>query len=314
MERETTSSGDAVGTFLFDNEYCRIIEVMEAAGILANLSLTGQKGFTGAGGREYPVPSLEQLKVIFKENNETVERKMEQGFTQLQLTPVGMPLSQLIEIVKNTIIRHAAAGNILRTKKEPDQEDQPVRVNTGKPFWIWEKVSFAMDTGNIVYFPRAYTECDLHGFTKEEASHNDRICAVPGWSIGLIEPIAVMPREKQSVILGKRRQLEEYSMPEKYLETLKGQEYFGETGWTLEDFFTHFLVRLETTGQISHDRDDNNALWLLASYMPYSGAYMRQLVIVGYWARTTGRIEISAHRSRNRLKGWVARSIVRLGS
>ena len=55
-----------------------------------------------------------------------------------------------------------------------------------------------------------------------------------------------------------------------YLQTLSASAYEGETGWTLEDFLAHFITRLETTNQVSHDRYDSNALWLLSSYMPNS--------------------------------------------
>lgn len=79
--------------------------------------------------------------------------------------------------------------------------------------------------------------------------------------------------------------------------------------------------RLETTNQVSHDRYDNNALWLLGLYipnhMPNSGnkRYRMQIVPVGYWSRDAGRkMCLSAHRTGNRFRLCVARSMVRLGT
>jgi hypothetical protein len=73
------------------------------------------------------------------------------------------------------------------------------------------------------------------------------------------------------------------------------------------------ITLLETTEQVSHDRHDGNAVWLLGSYMPYSMPHA-QLVPVGYWDRDVGRrLRLTAHRTGNRLRGWVARSTVRLG-
>ncbi|MBN1901833.1 hypothetical protein JW926_10975 [Candidatus Sumerlaeota bacterium] len=71
---------------------------------------------------------------------------------------------------------------------------------------------------------------------------------------------------------------------------------------------------LETKNQVSHDRYDNNALWLFDSYIP---DIMPQalLVPVGYWSRDIGRkMYMSAHRTGNRFKAWVGRSMVRFGA
>jgi len=152
------------------------------------------------------------------------------------------------------------------------------------------------------------------GLTKEEVMQTTRLCAVPGWSVGLNEPIPIMPQQGQGKVIGGRKQLEPYSTPRDYLRTLSTPTYQGETGWTPEDFLTHFMTQLETTNQVSHDRYDGNALWLLGSYMPGSMP-TPHLVPVGYWSRDGGRkMHLSAHRTGNRLRGWVARSTVRLGT
>ena len=70
----------------------------------------------GIDGKEHPVPTHEQLQEVFARNEELVDRKMLQGFTQLQLTPIAMPTSQLIDWVKTAVLKHAAAG-----KNYPDK-------------------------------------------------------------------------------------------------------------------------------------------------------------------------------------------------
>lgn len=301
-------------TLRVEKEYARTITALNRTGILTLLPRSENLGVIGIDGKEYPVPTQEQLQEVFTRNKELVDRKMRQGFTQLQLTPIAMPTSQLIDRVKTAVLKHAAAGKIIQTKQNSTDADIPVRVNIGEPIWIWDRVRQAVDTPNLVYFPQAYTDRNHKGLTKEEVMQKTLLCAVPGWSVGLIEPIPIMPQQGQGKVIGGRKQLEEYSTPRDYLRTLSTPTYQGETGWTPEDFLTHFITQLETTNQVSHDRYDSNALWLLGSYMPNSMPNA-ELVPVGYWDRDAGRrMRLSAHRTGNRLRTWVARSTVRLGT
>jgi hypothetical protein len=296
-----------------EREYARTITAMSRTEILILLPRSKKLGVIGIDEEEYPVPTREQLQEIFTHNKELVDRKMRQGFTQLQLTPIAMPVSQLIERVKTVVLKHAAAEKILQTKKNSTDSNIPVRVNSGGPIWMWDRVRQELDTANLVYFPRAYSDRDHRGLTKKQVIREIRLCAVPGWSVGLIEPLSIMPQQGQGRVIGGRKQLEEYYTPREYLQTLSTPIYEGETGWTPEDFLTHFVIRLEKSNQICHDRHDGNALWLLGSYMPDSMPNAK-LVPVGYWDRDAGRrIRLSAHRTGNRLRAWVARSMVRLG-
>ncbi len=296
-----------------EQEYARTITTLTRTGILTHLPRSENVGLIGIDGNEYPVPTQEQLGEVFTSNKELVDRKMRQGFTQLQLTPIAMPTEQLMSRVETALREHAAAGKITETKHDGADEDSVVRVNTAKPVWIWERVCQTLDTSSVVYFTQAYTARDHQGFTKEEVMQDTRFCAVPGWSVGLIEPIAIMPQPGEGKIIAGRKQLDRYTAPRDYLQTLSHATYEGETGWTPEDFLTHFLTQLERTNQVSHARKDSNALWLLGAFMP-NAMPKALLVPVGYWAHNGGRLHLTAHRTGNRLKDWVARSTVRLGA
>lgn len=270
-------------------------------------------GAIGVDGKEYAVPSQEHLQQVFGRNKELIDRKMRQGFTLLQLTPIAMPISALVDRAKAALLEHAAAGKLFQTKQNPADADIPVPGNAREPIWIWEKVHQALDTHDLVYFPQAHTERSHQGMTKEQVLHDTRLCAVPGWSVALTEPIPIMPQQGQGQVIGGRRQLEASSTPHEYLQTLSTPTYEGETCWTPEDFLTHFVTQLETTDQVRHDRSDGNPLWLLGVYVPEGGgSRMKSLVLVGYWHRR--RLYLSAHRSGNRLRAWVASSMVRLGA
>jgi len=303
------------GRFSLDREYARTIAALKHAGILTSLPRSRRLGVIGVDGKEYPVPTRERIQELFAHNKALADRKRQQGFTHLQLTPIAMPTSQLLDRVISAVLKHAAAGEIIQTKQNPADADIPIRVNTGKPLWIWEKVRQALDTPGLVYFPQTYTDRNHQGFTKEEVMQNRRLCAVAGWSVGLIEPVPVMPQPGQGEIIGGRRQMEAGSSPREYLRTLSTPTYQGETGWTPEDFLTHFVTQMETANQVSHARYDSNALWLLGSYVPDLGHRgLTNLVLVGYWDRPKGKMYLSAHRSGNRFEGWVARSMMRLGA
>jgi len=303
-----------------EKAYARAITALNRTGILTLLPRSKKLGVIGIDGKEYPVPTQEQINEVFARNKELVDRKTRQGFTQLQLTPIAMPIPQLIGLVKTVILKHAAAGKIIQTKQKPTGADMPVRANTDEPIWVWRGVRQVVDTPKLVYFPQEYAERNHQGLTKGDVLQKISLCAVPGWSVGLIEPTPIMPQQGQGKVIGGRKQLAAYSTPRDYLQTLSTPAYQGETGWTLEDFLTYFITQLETTNQISHDRYDHNMLWLLGSYipnhMPNSGnkKYRMQLVPVGYWSRDAGRkMYLSAHRTGNRFKGCAARSMVRLG-
>ena len=294
-------------------DYQHIITALNNSGVISVLPRSRVPGVIGIDGKEYPVPTQELLQEVFARNKELVDLKMRQGFTQLLLTPIAMPISKLIELVIMAIQKHTVAGKLFQTKQDPADPDIPVRVNKDEQIWVWSRVLKALDTPHLVYFPQKYINPGHHGFAKGEVIRNSHFCAAPGWSVALIEPMAIMPLAGQAKIMGDRKQLEPYSTPRDYLQILSAPAYQGETGWTLEDFLTHFITQLETTNQVSHDRFDSNALWLLGSYLP-DLIPTPHIVMEGFWSRKVGhKIYLSAHRSGNRFHGWVARTAVRLG-
>jgi len=212
--------------------------------------------------------------------------------------------------MRATIQEHAAKGEIYQTRTSPSDPLIPVRVNSEKQVWIWESLRQKLETDEIVYFPREYS-IDHRGRTKLEAVNNGSICGVPGWSVGLVEHIPIMPKEGRGMVLGGRRQLETGLSPREYLQVLKKPEYQGETGNTLEDLIIRFLVRLETSHEVSNDMNDSNALWCLGQYLrvPYA-----DLVPTGRWIREVGRVRLDPHRTGNKVCTWRfgASTIVRL--
>ena len=296
-----------------EREYVRCVNVLNQSGIVTHLSKSESIGVIGIDGKEYPIPSQEQVLELFAHNRELVSRKVQQGFDRLELTPMAMPTPLLVDRMKAVILQHAAEGKIYQTRRSPSDPLRPVRVNPEKTVWIWDTLRQALVTDELVYFPQEYSS-NHRGQTKLEVVNNGRICAVPGWSVGLVESLAMMPQQGRGKTVGGRRQLEIGSSPRDYLRTLQTQAYQGETGKTLEDYITKFLTHLKTTHEVSHDRFDNNALWLLGQYVKYVEQVKSDLVPTGWWHRPFGRVRLDAHRPGNRLctLSWGGSSTVRL--
>jgi hypothetical protein len=299
-----------VSLFPVEREYARCVTALNRTGILTLLPESESIGVIGIDGKEYPIPTQEQVVELFNHTSELVSRKVPQGFDRLELTPMAMPTPLLIDRMKAAILKHAAEGKIFQTRRSPSDPLLPVHVNTEKTVWIWDTLRQALDTGELLYFPQEYSG-NHRGQTKSEAVNNGRICAVPGWSVGLVESLPIMPGQGEGKTSGGRRQLEIGSSPREYLQTLQTEAYFGETGKTLEDFITKFLTHLGTTNEVSNDVQDNNALWCLGQYLKVTYA---ELVPTGRWFRDVGRVRLDMHRTGNRLctRSWGGATTVRL--
>lgn len=293
-----------------EREYNRCFNALKCTGILTLLPKSESMGVIGIDENEYPIPTQEQVAELLDHNFELVERKVPQGFDSLELTPMAMPTHLLIDRMKASILKHKAEGKIYQTRHSSSDPLIPVRVNDDKQVWIWNTLRQALDTDKMIYFPQEYSS-NPRGQTKLEVINNGSICAVPGWSVGLVESSRIMPGQGQGKTFGGRKQLEIGSSPREYLKTLKGEAYQGETGKTLEDFITKFLTHIETTNEVSNDVDDDNALWCLGQYMKISYA---EVVPTGRWVRNVGRVRLDMHRAGNKrcTSSWGGSSTVRL--
>jgi hypothetical protein len=298
---------------LIGREYDRCVTILNRAGIIKLLPKSESIGVIGIDGREYPIPTREQVGEIFAQNRELIGRKVPQGFDRLELTPMAMSTTLFIDRMKAAILKHVAEGKIYQTRRSPSDPLIPVRVNTEKHVWIWETLKRTLDTDKLVYFPQEYSS-NHRGQTKLEVINNGLICAVPGWSVGLVESFPIIPQQGRGKTFGGRRQLELGTSPRDYLRTLQMKDYQGETGKTIEDFIIKFLTHLETTNEVSNDRYDNNALWFLGQYVKYIKHLRSDLVPTGWWHRDFGRARLDAHRPGNRLctRSWGGSSTVRL--
>ena len=140
--------------FPVETEYARCVSALKCTGILTLLPKSEIIGVIGIDGKEYPIPTQEQVVEIFAHNRELAGRKVPQGFDRLEFTPMAMPTSLLIDRMKTAILKHEAEGKIYQTRLSPTDQLIPVRVNTEKQVWIWDTLRQALDTDELVYFPQ----------------------------------------------------------------------------------------------------------------------------------------------------------------
>lgn len=288
-------------------EYVRCIKALNSIGIISLLPQSESLGVIGIDGKEYPVPSVEQIQDLLHRNKKIVEAKKKQGFIRLQLTPFAMPLTVLADRVWRLIIKHAKTGTIFQAKRDPKDKDIPVLVDQEEPIYTY--VSMKTDTsGTLVYFPRSYDK-NHHGFDKNAVIKAKNICAFPGWSVTLIEDSRFLSQEGQGETLSGRKQLETNRTDTDYLSTLRTPMYKEETGLTLEDFLVDFATVLSERNQVSYDTKDNSAVCLTGAFLK-SGAFVPS----AFWNRGAGRLNVYENYPDARSPHWGGRFTVRLSS
>lgn len=293
------------GEIFSKGEYDRWFHTLQRVGVTSVLPQAESLGILGFDGKEYPRPEFGQVQDILERNKALVERKRQQGFTKVEIMPLGIYISDAVQRTKEIILEHAREGKIFQAKQNPTDPDVPVQVNMTDPLYVWDEIKTGDQTNKLVYFPKAFTQSH-QGKTKEQVITDPTICAVPGWSIGLVEDTKFLPKAGQKTI-GGRKQLGNNQSPNQYLQALSQQPYTGETGQTPEEFLIRFAANLDTTNKVSNDWDDASALWLIGAYLPNEG-----LVPDGYWHRDFQRLYLKRNYPGDRNVSMGIRSTVRL--
>ena len=92
--------------------YRQDILALRQTGLLELLPKSETMGLLGIDGKEYTVPTLEQIQQELSKDKEIYETKLKQGFTDLQLTPFGSPLGKLTELLKQSLLKHSKEGKL----------------------------------------------------------------------------------------------------------------------------------------------------------------------------------------------------------
>jgi hypothetical protein len=277
-------------------------QIYEKIGLLEKRE--GILGMEGIDGVWYPFPSMSEVHKRFREQQEMLDIKTDQGFEKLLIVPFGMSLNKFRETMKKTLLDHFEGitrdpanmnmmipdpqkTRLLATKKDATDPDELLVLDTADPLYVWDRYLDADTKGTLVYFPTEFDQdAEIHqGKTKKQLLKDTE----QGFQILLIEANSNIPAKGTSEIIGTkqpRKRLEANSTPKAYLETLQTKpEYANEQGMTPEAWMTQFLLQLEETDQVIDDYQGNGKLnFNLGGWFPASG-----VVANGDWDRGSAR-------------------------
>ncbi len=293
-------------------DYEQCVATLSRHQIVRPLPGGGRLGVLAGDGRGYPLPKRTQVAALCSAHQALIALKAAQGLDQLLLTPLAAPLGLLLARVQAALAARVAAG-VYATRREPDEPPTPLRVNAERQVWPWAAVERAIAADEVVYAPQALGRAH-GGLDRAAACVGGRLCALPGWSIGLIERGALVPAAGQGAVVGGRPQLAVGASPREYLQALQTPPYAGETGLCIADALVRFLVRLDATGEVTYDRADDSAAWLLGQFLPRMTPAPAGLVPTLWWHRAYGRLRLDAHRPGNRActRSWGCPTVARL--
>lgn len=275
------------------------VKALNETGVLEILPEAQDIGVIGIDGKEYPIPKYNEIMAqITPEKMELLEKKLEQGFSRLQLVPMAMPLDVLIDRYKRELLKHSHEGKLLST------DNTPLELDSENPLYVWEQYNKADIEGRLVYYPQRFDGQDHQGKTKQEI-----IDQGDAWEIQLIEETADIPAKGQGQTLQGRRQLEAGNTPIEYLKsTQEDPQYQDEQGLTPESWLTQAISHLHQRDQQIDDYQGQGKLcYMFGSYFPASSG-----VPNGYFDRDSRRAGLSRSGPGNRFSDSGARPSVKI--
>ena len=281
-----------------ETQYQSQIEILKKTNITQKLS-NKEQGIIGIDQKEYPIPTLDQIKEKILEKESILKKKIEQGFVKLLIVPFAMPLESLIDKYRQTILKHHKNHTLKATNGDT------LELNENEPVWVWDKYNNADTNNKLIYYPKEFSS-NHQGHTKQ-ALLNSPSDNLAGWHVLLIEDLPDLPAETKGETINQRKQLESNQTPKQYLETLQTDpQYQHEQGLTPEDWLIYAISQLEEKNQVIDDwQGKGKVSYNLGAYFPFSGD-----VPLGYWNRGSRRAYLGGNVPRSRHSGFGLRSAV----
>jgi hypothetical protein len=273
----------------------QVIEILPESSDKAGKGVLGMYDINN---QECPIPSYEEILKRMEANAEMLEKKREQGFTELLLVPIGTPLSFLIDRTRDLIIKKHKQGKLLGT------DGQELELDETQPIYVDDIYQDADKSGDLVYYPERFDKENHGGKTKEEL-----IEETGGWQIELIENLPDLPAQGNGKAIKGRKQLEANQGPKQYLETIQtDQQYEGEQFATPEAQLSYFMQYLQKHDQVIDDWDgQGKACWNAGAYFKGAGG-----VPLASWRRRDRRFRLGLDSPGSRDDADGVRAAVRI--
>jgi len=283
--------------------------ILEKAGILEHLP-SGEMGINGIDGKEYPIPSYQEIAQRMREKKEVLTQKKEQGFVKLLIVPFGMSLDSLTQEYSNLLLKHHNEGELFATKENEDDKNEPLvplKLDVNVPVWRWNEYANADVNGKLIYEPKEFSQ-NHGGATKADILQNQKRERTPAWRILMVETNSNISRESQGKEVSGRKRLEANQTPNDYLQAIGKGSYDHESGMTLEDWIAYAITNLQERNQITDDYQGNGSIaYNTGAYFPASS-----VVPYAYWNRGDRQACLSGNDPAIRGDNIGARSAVRV--
>ncbi len=282
---------------------------LDGLGFLQILPESGKYGIVDEEGREYPFPEYEDIKQEIRKNKEVFEKKFNQGFTELRITPFALPIQRFFDAIEEELKRQYKNGILKSTNKDK------LDLDTKEPLYRWG--GYQKQTS--VYFPTDLEKKNHGGKTKRQLLESET-SSFPGFLVSFEESNPNIPREGRGETKGGRPRLEAGLSPKEYFDLLKKPEYQHESGLTIEDWIIRFLSALHKDGTVIDDWDtkdaDGNenasACFNLATLFPEEGEH--GVVSYAFWNRDVAQAIADGYGVSGRDPNDGSRSLVRVGN
>ncbi|MCX6780676.1 MAG: hypothetical protein NT003_01000 [Candidatus Magasanikbacteria bacterium] len=226
------------------------IEMLFELGLLQGKE-GGEYWISAVDKKSYTAPTKEAIRAYFSapERADFIKEKIAQGFTKLQITPFGTSLIYIEQIFNDVLQRQYEQGELY-------VDHHPIRFTEDGPPSVWTEpdLSNADVTRNIFYYPEL-ADTSSHEVQEARAKFEilqDTAQPFPGFNVLLLQKERALQPEGYGVETRKRPPLPVGKSPIEYLKMLqdKNSPYFGETGLTLEDSFTQFILEVHRWHEI----------------------------------------------------------------
>ncbi|MFC1640571.1 hypothetical protein ACFL2D_00820 [Patescibacteria group bacterium] len=240
------------------------LQMLNETGALEILPESQEMGVIGIDGKEYPVPTLKEIKERIQDSEkiELLEKKHSQGFTRLLLVPHAIPTSVLGERYGQLVSRKVKEGKMKTSKGEPIDEvaeDGPLHCDSGLevyPLMYYPDSMLGLSHYSKGNEPPESPEVILSaqqtvgGKTKKELIDDG-----DPWAIMMVEDSIEAPRVNSEQTTNGRTQFPAGLPTLEYFTLLKQDpQYRGEQGLTVEAW----LVMAMT---ILHEKDIQIDCW-----------------------------------------------------